>query len=102
VVKLDDSFLQEMGLAELAEEERTSLLQYLRQALGKRVGAILAKDMDLGQLKEFERLLQQGEKHAIGWLKEHCPNYAAVVEEEFGKLKQELIDNKQAILVDED
>ncbi len=98
--KLDDNFLQELGLGSLTPVDKNRMLKHIYETLEMRVGVRLAEGMSEAQLKEFETLMpletdtqeirMQKERSALTWLETNFPNYKQVVAEELGKLKTEI------------
>ncbi|HZM64644.1 MAG TPA: DUF5663 domain-containing protein [Candidatus Saccharimonadales bacterium] len=91
MIKLDDTLLQELGLAGLPEEEKKKLLAHIYETLEMRVGMKLAERMTDAQLSEFEQFIDRNdEAGALRWLETNFPNYKDVVSAEFERLKAEI------------
>jgi hypothetical protein len=91
MIKLDDNFLKELGLAELPKDEKHKMLKHIYETLEMRVGVKLASGMTDAQLDEFESYVNSNdEAGALKWLETNFPDYKKVVEEELGKLKNEI------------
>ncbi len=91
MIKLDDSLLQALGLADLPEEEKKKLLAHIYETLEMRVGMKLAEQMSDAQLSEFEQFIDRNDEGgALRWLETNFPNYKDVVSAEFEKLKGEI------------
>lgn len=91
MIKLDDTLLQELGLADLPAEEKKKLLAHIYETLEMRVGMKLAEQMSDAQLSEFEQFIDRNdEAGALRWLETNFPNYKGVVAAEFEKLKSEV------------
>lgn len=91
MIKLDESLLQELGLAGLPPEEKKKLLAHIYETLEMRVGMKLAEQMSDAQLSEFEQFIDRNdEAGALQWLEANFPNYKDVVAAEFEKLKAEV------------
>jgi hypothetical protein len=89
--KLDNTFLEELGLGTLPPVEKNKMLAHIYETLEMRVGMKLAEQMTNEQLDEFERYINaQDEAGALKWLESNFPNYKAVVAEELEKLKSEI------------
>ena len=89
--KLDNAFLEELGLGTLPPVEKNKMLAHIYETLEMRVGMKLAEQMTNEQLDEFERYINaQDEAGALKWLESNFPNYKAVVAEELEKLKSEI------------
>jgi hypothetical protein len=57
MIRIDDTLLQDLGLATLPKEERDKLLRQIYETLEMRVGMQLAERMSDAQLDEFERFI---------------------------------------------
>ena len=91
MIKIDLKLLDELGLGDLADDAKTSLLEHLYNELELRVGTTIAQELDENQLDEFESLVDENkEAEALKWLEDNYPNYKKVVEAEFEKLKTEI------------
>lgn len=89
--KLDNDFLQSLGLGSLPVEEKNRLLQMIYERLEMNVGMRLAEKMTDQQLDEFESFIDRDdEAGALKWLESNFPNYKGVVAEELEKLKAEV------------
>lgn len=90
-LKLDNALLDELGLGALPDGEKQLLLRQIYEKLEMNVGMRLANQMSNEQLDEFERFVDSNDdKGAFQWLEANFPNYKAVVNEEFEKLKLEI------------
>jgi len=89
--KLDNAFLEELGLGSLPPVEKNKMLAHIYETLEMRVGMRLAEQMSNEQLDEFESYINaQDEAGALKWLESNFPNYKQVVAEELEKLKAEI------------
>jgi predicted RNA-binding Zn ribbon-like protein len=89
--KLDDNFLQELGLGTLPPEEKKAMLNHIYETLEMRVGMKLAEKMTNEQLDEFEEFIKRNdEAGALKWLETNFPNYKQVVADELETLKTEI------------
>src|ERR1044072_4755701 len=89
--KLDDNFLQELGLGTLPVAEKNKMLGHIYETLEMRVGMKLAEQMSNDQLDEFESFIDRNdEAGALKWLETNFPNYKQVVADELEKLKAEV------------
>ncbi len=89
--KLDNSLLEELGLAALPTEEKNKMLAQIYETLEMRVGMKLAEQMTNEQLDEFEAFIDRNdEAGALTWLETNFPNYKQVVADELEKLKLEI------------
>ncbi len=89
--KLDDNFLNELGLGSLPAAEKNKMLSHIYETLEMKVGMRLAEKMSNEQLDEFEAFINRNdEAGALKWLESNFPNYKEVVAEELEKLKGEI------------
>jgi len=89
--KLDNAFLEELGLGSLPPVEKNKMLAHIYETLEMRVGMKLAEQMTNEQLDEFESYInRQDEAGALKWLESNFPDYKAVVADELEKLKAEI------------
>lgn len=89
--KLDDEFLQDLGLGGLPADDKKAMLNHIYETLEMRVGMKLAEQMTNEQLDEFEEYIKRNdESGALTWLETNFPNYKQVVADELEKLKSEI------------
>jgi hypothetical protein len=89
--KLDNNFLDELGLNDLPDGEKAKMLAHIYETLELRVGMKLAENMSDEQLNEFEKLADANDEAAsLKWLETNVPNYKDVVMSELEKLKTEI------------
>src|ERR1700710_2648415 len=99
MLKIDNSLLEELGLAALPDAEKNSLLRHIYETLEMRVGMRLADQMTNEQLDEFERYFEaKDDAGAFKWLETNFPNYKDIVQQEFDSLKAEVAQSAPKIL----
>jgi hypothetical protein len=99
MLKIDNSLLEEVGLATLPDTEKNSFLKHIYETLEMRVGIRLADQMTNEQLDEFERYFEaKDDAGAFKWLETNFPNYKDIVQQEFDKLKAEVAQSAPQIL----
>jgi len=84
--QLDDQFLNDIGLADLPDEQKKPFLQHVYDQLEYRVGVRLSEGMSDAQLEEFEAIIDRKEDVVNDWIHANAPGYAA--EEVFQKIQQ--------------
>ncbi len=84
--RLDDQFLQDIGLGDLPDEQKKPFLQHIYSELELRVGTRLSDGLSDGQLEEFEQIIDRKEEKITGWLAVHAPQYQE--EETFKRLQE--------------
>lgn len=99
--KIDEAFLEELGLAGLSTDKKNVLVQQLLETLQLRIGTRLSEDLTDEQLDDFERTVggsDDASATAETWLKQNNPHYAVIVDEEVAKLKDDLRINLSAVM----
>ena len=100
MLKIDNNLLNDLGLASLPDAEKNSLLKHIYETLEMRVGVRLADQMTNQQLDEFEQYFEaKDDAGAFKWLESNFPNYKDIVQEEFDKLKAEIQQTADQILL---
>lgn len=74
--KLDDKFLEELGLAALPAEQKQAFLQHIYSELEIRVGERLTDGMSDELLDEFGNFVDMNEAGMKKWFDENLPDYA--------------------------
>lgn len=99
MLKIDNNLLLEIGLGGLPDVEKNSLLKHIYDTLEMRVGIRLADQMTNEQLDEFEKYFEaKDDAGAFKWLETNFPNYKDIVQQEFDKLKAEVLQSAPQIL----
>ncbi len=73
--QLDDQFLQDIGLADLPEDQRKPFLQHVYDQLEYRVGVRLSEGMSDTQLEEFESIIDRKPEVIDAWVGQYAPEY---------------------------
>ena len=84
--QLDDKFLEEVGLADMPEEQKKAFLQHIYDELELRVGTRLSDGMSDAQLEEFESIIDRKDDIITAWLAKHVPDYHN--DQAFGRIQQ--------------
>lgn len=74
-MELNNKFLDEVGLANLSEEEKQSFLEYLYSEIELRVGDALSRDMTPEQVVEFKKIADKDSSFIVNWLSAFVPMY---------------------------
>lgn len=72
--QLDDQFLQDIGLADLPEEQKKPFLQHVYDQLEYRVGVRLSEGMSDAQLEEFEAIIDKKQEIVDAWIAQYSPD----------------------------
>ena len=75
--QLDDQFLQDIGLADLPEEQRKPFLQHVYDQLEYRVGVRLSEGMSDEQLEEFESIIDRKPEVVESWVAQNAPDFTS-------------------------
>ncbi len=73
--QLDDQFLQDLGLAQLPEDQKQAFLAHILETLEERVGMRLSDGLSDAQLAEFESIIDKQPGAIEAWLAANAPNY---------------------------
>ncbi|NLA43178.1 hypothetical protein GX865_03460 [Candidatus Saccharibacteria bacterium] len=84
--KLDDKFLQEIGLGDLPEDQKQAFLEQVYSSLEERVGVRLSEGLTDAQFEEFEGIIDRDPAKVAGWLGTYVPNFQQ--DESFIRLQQ--------------
>lgn len=99
--QFDEEFLDSLGLSEMSPQDKQAFLLHLQEELQVRIGAVIAESLDDDQMDEFGEIIEaQDEEAAVAWLTQNYPDYQRTVFEEIDKMKQEVTENRDAILSD--
>ena len=74
--QLDDQFLQDIGLADLPEQQRKPFLQHVYDQLEYRVGVRLSEGMSDNQLEEFESIIDRKPEIIDAWVAQYSPDFS--------------------------
>ena len=98
--QIDDAFLNDLGLGNIATEQKEALVGQLIETLQLRVGERLSEGLTDEQIADFERVTSNADAPAdaaLEWLQTNNPNYPTIVNEETEKLKQDLRTNLDVV-----
>lgn len=95
-MKLDDKFLQEMGLSEMPDGRKQTFLAYIQEELEVRIGKRISQGLTPAQLSEFDTLTDQS---AIAkWLEKNRPDYRYIVTRTIDEMKKAITANRNKLL----
>lgn len=66
--KIDDEFLDSVGLAGIPEEQKDAFVQYAQDQLEVRIGEKMSEGMSDAQLDEFEKIIDNDPETINKWL----------------------------------
>jgi hypothetical protein len=84
--KLDDKFLEELGLGALPQEQKQAFLQHIYSELEMRVGERLTEGMSDELLDEFGHFVDMNMDGMSKWFEENLPDYKD--RDDFKQLKE--------------
>lgn len=74
-MKINEQFLDEVGLGALPPQEKQAFLGYLYSEVELRVGDALSKDMTPEQVVEFKKIADKDSSFIVNWLSAFVPMY---------------------------
>ena len=95
-MRMDEQFMNEVGLGEMPEEEKQAFMQHAEEELEVRVGQGIGAELSDEQMMEFEDI--DDIDQAVVWLDHNAPNFREVVEEVYQAFKQELLAERHNII----
>ena len=95
-MKFDESFLQEMGLSAMPEEQKQKFLNYIQNKLEIRIGERISRGLTEVQLAEFDKITDQAE--AAEWLEINRPDYREIVTRTIEEMKSEIRANRTKLI----
>lgn len=66
--KFDESFLEQVGLKDMPEEQKRPFLEYAQDQLEVRIGEKISEGLSEAQLSEFEKLVDNDQAAVQDWL----------------------------------
>ncbi len=95
-MKIDEQFLQEMGLEEMPEGQKQDFLVYMQRKLEATIGKRIAYGVPKKELAGFDAVSDGAGARA--WLKRNRPDYREVAAQAFEELKTEIRANRAQLL----
>lgn len=95
-MRVDEQFMQEVGLGEMPEAEKQAFMEHAQEELEVRVGHYVGAELTDQQMLEFEGI--EDVNVAAKWLEQNVPNYRAIVMQVYQAFKNELLGERQKIL----
>lgn len=94
-LELNPGTLWQLGYKNLTRQQTMTALHEIYETLEYVVGRRIAARLNRGQLKEFERLYDQGQdRSTLAWLENAVPDYSEIVRAE----NQQLMDRLEGAL----
>ena len=93
--QLDDQFLQDVGLGDMADDQKQAFLQHIYSELELRVGTKLSEGLSDDQMGEFEAFIDRDAETVEQWFAAHLPNYAE--QPDYQQLKSGAPENASAL-----
>ncbi len=95
-MNFDESFLQEMGLQAMPEDQKQEFLDYIQEELEVRIGERISKGLTEAQLSEFDAIVDSTE--AAKWLEKNRPDYREIVSRTIEEMKNEIRANRARLV----
>ncbi len=95
-MRVDDKFMEEVGLGNMPAEEKQAFMQHAEEELEVRVGQGVGASLTDEQMSEFEQI--EDLSMAADWLEQNAPNFREIVAKVYQAFKQEIIAEQQNIL----
>lgn len=76
--QLDDTFLEDLGLGQLPDDQKQAFKEHIYSELEMRVGVRLSEGLSDAQLAEFESFVDRGEENdqkVQAWIATNAPQY---------------------------
>jgi hypothetical protein len=97
---IDNNVLQALGI-NLNDEKSAALKQHFEESLQERVGLALFDELDDDQATELIALQEKNDDQAVAdWIKQHVPDYEAIIQDEADMLIGELAKNADDIMAE--
>lgn len=95
-MKFDESFLKEVGLVALPENQKQAFLEYVEDEVDVRIGEKISEGLPEGKLDEFNRC--ENDDEALEWLEKNRPDFREIVDKVVSDIKEEIYRNREKIL----
>lgn len=73
--KLDEQFLEELGLNQLPDDQKQAFLEHIYSQLELRVGTRLSDGLSDEQLSQFEAFIDRDDQKVRDWITTNTPDY---------------------------
>lgn len=73
--RLDENFLEELGLGQLPDDQKQAFLEHVYGQLELRVGTRLSDGLSEEQLSEFESFIDRDSEKVRQWIGDHAADY---------------------------
>jgi len=87
---IQENIIAKLGLDNLPADKKADLLMRMAEIVQKRLAIRLMKALPEAALDEYLKIVDNDEIGGHEFLAKKIPNYAAIVEEEIVKFKQEI------------
>ena len=94
---IDERFMTEVGLSEMPAAEKQAFMEQATEELEVRVGRQISAGLTPEKMQEFEQIEDSAE--ISRWLNQNAPNFREEVMQVLAKFKQEILAQRQQILV---
>lgn len=97
MIRVDEDFMQEVGLADMPSAEKQAFMDHAEEELEVRVGEQISADLSDAELAEFDNL-KNDPIASRAWLEDKVPNFRQIVLQIFQDFKREITAERQSIL----
>ena len=97
--KLDNKFLEELGLGSLPQEQKKAFLKHIYSELESRVGIKLTDGISDEKLNEFACFVDRDEAKMKEWFAENLPDYTS--QPDYQKMQEAAPDASEVALLSE-
>lgn len=89
-ITIQDNIILKLGLDNLPTDKKADILMRMAEIIQKRLALRVVKLLPETALDEYLKIADNNEIGGHKYLAEKIPNYAAIIEEEIVKFKQEI------------
>ncbi|OYX42549.1 hypothetical protein B7Y94_03180 [Candidatus Saccharibacteria bacterium 32-49-12] len=94
-MQLDETFLDEVGLSGLPDDQKQAFLQHTYEQLNVQVGNKLSEGLSNEQMVEFESIIDRREDAIERWLNNNAPDFSS--DPLFQRISRALSDNPGSV-----
>lgn len=95
-MRVDDQFMEDVGLGAMPAEEKQAFMQHAEEELEVRVGQGIGASLSAEQLDQFDQITDLDK--ITEWLSQNVPNFRELVSQIYQNFKQEIAAERQSIL----
>ncbi|MBI3627865.1 MAG: hypothetical protein HY220_03970 [Candidatus Sungbacteria bacterium] len=92
---LQGNIIEELGLESLSLEKKEALLESMADLVEARLMVYIGEKLSKAERSEFDRVLNQNEVEAMGWLEQRGISFSDLLVREIAKVKAQLIERAE-------